>query len=257
MTFLHTVHCSIDTVIDLGLVNCAQVKVFHKTAFSEVVRSINPHKAISHTKHIRQFFSVTNHHARLALFPGHCHLQSRLWSLVVCTEGKGSDFRQTKGRQRVDSMPKNRSQSPFLLSAVDSSIYNMALIPYSGKLSREKTFMNFMVLWLFAKVFSTKFGGMASFGAAKVSNPQKFSLRKSYFSPIHESFFASKVSRYKVVQNTIEESTRTVNHYHQAPPPFVYPPSTCNQICQYLPIFDHLQHAKIWRRRHGRSTTLH
>jgi len=53
MTFLHTVHCSIDTVIDLGLVNCAQVKVFHKTAFSEVVRSINPHKAISHTKHIR------------------------------------------------------------------------------------------------------------------------------------------------------------------------------------------------------------
>ena len=26
---------------------------------------------------------------------------------------------------------------------------------YSGKLLREKTFMNFMVLWLFAKVFST------------------------------------------------------------------------------------------------------
>ena len=42
---------------------------------------------------------------------------------------------------------------------------------YSGKLSREKTFTDFTVLWLFAKVFSAKFGGMASFGAAKASNP--------------------------------------------------------------------------------------
>ena len=33
-------------------------------------------------------------------------------------------------------------------------------IPYSGKLSREKTFMNFEVLSLFAKVFSVKFGGV-------------------------------------------------------------------------------------------------
>ena len=41
-------------------------------------------------------------------------------------------------------------------------------IPYSGKLSREKTFANFTVLWLFAKVFSVKFGGMASFGAAEL-----------------------------------------------------------------------------------------
>ena len=40
----------------------------------------------------------------------------------------------------------------------------------SGKLPREKTFVNFTVLWLFAKVFSVKFGGMASFGMAQVSN---------------------------------------------------------------------------------------
>ena len=33
-------------------------------------------------------------------------------------------------------------------------------IPYSGKLSREKTFMNFEVLSLFAKVFSVKFGAV-------------------------------------------------------------------------------------------------
>ena len=32
------------------------------------------------------------------------------------------------------------------------------VVPYSGKLSREKTFANFVVLWLYANVFSTKFG---------------------------------------------------------------------------------------------------
>ena len=38
-------------------------------------------------------------------------------------------------------------------------------ILYSGKLSREKTFANFEVLWLFAKVFTfSKFEGVASFG---------------------------------------------------------------------------------------------
>ena len=36
--------------------------------------------------------------------------------------------------------------------------------PHSGKLPREKTFANFEVLQLFAKVFTVKFGGVASFG---------------------------------------------------------------------------------------------
>ena len=40
-------------------------------------------------------------------------------------------------------------------------------IPYSGKLLREKTFVNFVPLWLFAKVFSAKFGGMASLARHK------------------------------------------------------------------------------------------
>ena len=34
-------------------------------------------------------------------------------------------------------------------------------------------FVNFAVLWLFAKFFSTKFGGMASFGVAQMSNPHR------------------------------------------------------------------------------------
>ena len=58
------------------------------------------------------------------------------------------------------------------------------IIPYSRKLSSEKTFVNFVALWVFAQVFCVKFGSMAAFGAAKVSNQWKFSQWKSYFSPI-------------------------------------------------------------------------
>ena len=43
-----------------------------------------------------------------------------------------------------------------------------------GKLLREKTFADFKVLWLFAKVFSTKFGGMASFGGTSEHFPKLF-----------------------------------------------------------------------------------
>ena len=74
------------------------------------------------------------------------------------------------------------------------SVHTQNLIPYRGKLSREKTFTNFAVLWLFAKVFSVKFWGIVSFGAAKVSNPQKFSPRKSYFLLICKSFLPRKFS---------------------------------------------------------------
>ena len=80
------------------------------------------------------------------------------------------------------------------------SITTMAtidLITYSGKLSRGKSFVNFAVFWLFAKDFSVKFGGVASFGTPQMSNLWKFSPRKSYFSPIRE-FSPSKVPRYTV-----------------------------------------------------------
>ena len=41
----------------------------------------------------------------------------------------------------------------------------------TGNFRGRKTFVNFTVLWLFAKVFSMKSGGVASFGAAQASNP--------------------------------------------------------------------------------------
>ena len=52
----------------------------------------------------------------------------------------------------------------------------------TGKHSREKTFANFALLWLFVKLYSAKFGSMKSIGVANASNLQKFSPRKSYFS---------------------------------------------------------------------------
>ena len=58
-----------------------------------------------------------------------------------------------------------------VIGAAEFLIY----ILYIGKHSREKTFTNFAVLWLFAEFFSVKFGGVASFGVAKVSNLQKLS----------------------------------------------------------------------------------
>ena len=72
---------------------------------------------------------------------------------------------------------------PSCLHNLLTYMYNLPTcvhkILYSGKLLREKTFTNSTVLWLFMKVFSAKFGGMASFGTAKVSNLRKFSLQKS------------------------------------------------------------------------------
>ena len=41
--------------------------------------------------------------------------------------------------------------------------------------SEGENFANFAVLWLFVKVFSTKFGGMVSFSTARTSNLRKFS----------------------------------------------------------------------------------
>ena len=60
--------------------------------------------------------------------------------------------------------------------------------------------MNFAVLGLFAKVFSAKFGAVVSFGTVKASNPRKFSLRKSYFSPIRESFLPRKFTAIRYSQ---------------------------------------------------------
>ena len=52
------------------------------------------------------------------------------------------------------------------------------MLPYSRKLSREKTFANFTVLWLYTKVFTAKFGAWHRLAQQK--------------RPIHESFLHEK-----------------------------------------------------------------
>ena len=64
----------------------------------------------------------------------------------------------------------------------------VAIIPYTGKLSREKTFQEFRSFVAICKSFLCKIWGCGVLWGGKVSNPRKFFLRKSYFSPIRESF---------------------------------------------------------------------
>ena len=62
--------------------------------------------------------------------------------------------------------PKLPGKKPFTLNAAQVDLRRRGLedymdkgdIPYSGKLSREKTFVNFAVLEPPIKVFCTKFG---------------------------------------------------------------------------------------------------
>ena len=83
-----------------------------------------------------------------------------------------------------------QTSSTILSWLGDGGIYPLlSVIPYSEKLSREKPFTNFAVLWLFAKVFPMKFGPVMSFGMAKASNLRKFSAQKS---PIYKSFLPRK-----------------------------------------------------------------
>ena len=65
-------------------------------------------------------------------------------------------------------------------------------IPYSGKLSREKTITNFEVWEPSAKVFSAKFGACRTHLWLVSSNPWKFSPQNSHFLRIRESFLPRK-----------------------------------------------------------------
>ena len=66
------------------------------------------------------------------------------------------------------------------------------IIPYSGKLSREKTFTNFANLVPFVKVISTKIG-LSRFGLFPVCGEStKVFSAKYYISLIRESFLPRK-----------------------------------------------------------------
>ena len=72
-------------------------------------------------------------------------------------------------------------------------LHGIRIVKFEGRwVCCSLSFVQLLTVNWFAKVFSAKFGGVASFGAAKASNPWKFSLQKLYFSPIHQSLLSRK-----------------------------------------------------------------
>ena len=73
---------------------------------------------------------------------------------------------------------------------------------------------DFMVLWLFMKAFSTKFGTcMVFFGTAKASNLRKFCPKKLYFSSIGESFLPQNFSAMLYIRKLLS-SLGKINALH-------------------------------------------
>ena len=72
------------------------------------------------------------------------------------------------------------------------------IILYSGKLSREKTLVNFAVLWQNMKVFSVKFGAWHPLAWQSKQSTKVFSMKIVSFTNSRK-FSPSKVSRYTVL----------------------------------------------------------
>ena len=70
---------------------------------------------------------------------------------------------------------------PAQFQAVGLHRVSLGVLQYSGKLSREKTFANFTILWLFAKVFSTKFGPWRSLTQQSEQSAKVFSAKIVFF----------------------------------------------------------------------------
>ena len=77
------------------------------------------------------------------------------------------------------------------------------VLPYSAKLSREKTFTNFAALEPPTKVFSMKFGHAIYPPMTAFSIPRKFSPWNDNFLPIHESFLPQKFPAIRYVLTKI------------------------------------------------------
>ena len=71
-------------------------------------------------------------------------------------------------------------------------------IPYSGKLSREKTFINFTVWWLFTKVFLWNLGVWHLWHCKSKQSTKVFSVKIVVFTNSRK-FSKSKVFRYTVL----------------------------------------------------------
>ena len=75
------------------------------------------------------------------------------------------------------------------LGGVCNILLVICCIPYSGKPLKEKTFVNFMALWLFAKVFSAKFGARHSLAQQNQATCESFLSKNHIFHQFAKVFF--------------------------------------------------------------------
>ena len=92
-------------------------------------------------------------------------------------------------------------------------IHVSANIPYSGKLSREKTFANFAVLWQFVKVFSMKFGAWCSLVRPKRAMRESFLRKNRIFHQFAKVFSFESFPLYSKLTSLQE----TLNLLHTCP----------------------------------------
>ena len=88
-----------------------------------------------------------------------CRPRAPVWELE--DEGIQPDITSDKGRSSSDNRTSMTSTASTFSYGETKILYTLDTywcVPYSGKLSREKTFTNFAVLEPPVKVFSTKFG---------------------------------------------------------------------------------------------------
>jgi len=102
---------------------------------------------------------------------------------------------------------KNFCQGGSHMSFTDTADIHVSRkyhVSYSAKLLREKTFANFAVLWVFAKVFFVKFGGRHPLAWQKQGIRKSFSVKIVLFTNL-QKFSPSKVSRYTVWAPSLTE----------------------------------------------------
>ena len=105
----------------------------------------------------------------------------------------------------------------------------------SGKLSREKTFANFVVLWLYAKFFSANFGKWRPLARQKCAIPESF-LRENRIFTNSRKFSPSKVSHYTVCTVLSSSSYGFILHMHTC---------TCTHSSLTYTTHAHSQHGQL------------
>ena len=83
-----------------------------------------------------------------------------------------------------------KSHALKVISASTANVTDQDVIPYSRKLLKEITFVNFIVLWLFVKFLSMKFGGRGVLWHGMSEQSTKVFSAKIVVFPHSQKFFS-------------------------------------------------------------------